>query len=103
MIITLSLILQTVCSTMKTLVTFLLLNFVVINATAQNLAWAKGMGAAGDDVGYSITTDAAGNVYTTGHFEGTVDFDPGAGTFNLVAAGKKDIFISKLDAAGNFQ
>jgi hypothetical protein len=88
---------------MKTFAAFLILNFVCLNISAQNLVWARSIGAAGDDVGNSISTDAAGNVFTTGHFEGLVDFDPGAGTYTLPCAGKKDIFISELDAAGNFQ
>ena len=67
-----------------------------------NFVWAKAMdGTSITGRNQSITTDAAGNVYTTGWFDGTVDFDLGAGTFNLTAAGK-DIFISKLDASGNF-
>jgi hypothetical protein len=45
--------------------------------------------------------DSAGNVYTTGYFQGTVDFDPGAGTVNLSSAGSDDIFVQKLDASGN--
>ncbi|MCH2425614.1 MAG: SBBP repeat-containing protein, partial [Acidimicrobiales bacterium] len=32
----------------------------------------------------SIAVDGNGNVYTTGEFNGTVDFDPGAGVTNLV-------------------
>ena len=67
-----------------------------------NFTWAKPMGGAGYDVGKSITTDASGNVYITGYFSDTVDFDPGAGTFNLSSAGSQDIFVLKLDAAGNF-
>jgi hypothetical protein len=43
-----------------------------------------------------------GNVYTTGAFDGTVDFDPGTGVKNLSAMGESDIFIQKLDAQGNF-
>ncbi len=67
-----------------------------------NFVWAKAMGGAYDDVGYSIAFDGSGNVYTTGCFGGTVDFDPGAGVFNLTSSGLCDIFVSKLDASGNF-
>jgi len=69
--------------------------------TAGNLLWVKQMGGTSRDEGYSITTDAGGNVYTTGYFEGTADFDPGAGTTNLTSAGYQDIFIQKLDSSGN--
>ena len=74
-----------------------------VNAQAPDWLWAKAMGGAGQDYGFSITTDASGNVYTTGTFIGTVDFDPdSSGTFNLTSAGAEDIFISKSDGSGNF-
>lgn len=84
-----------------TLVFFSALN---LNTKAQNfdLAWAKGIGGSGTDQTTAITLDAAGNLYTTGTFSGTVDFNPGAGTYNLTSAGSGDIFICKLDALGNF-
>ncbi|NOU47082.1 MAG: T9SS type A sorting domain-containing protein [Bacteroidales bacterium] len=69
---------------------------------AGNFVWAKQMGGSNINAGNSITVDATGNVYTTGFFWGTGDFDPGSGTFNLIAYGDKDIFVSKLDAGGNF-
>src|SRR5262245_51517325 len=56
--------------------------------------WAKAMGGANYEEGLSIAVDASGNIYTTGAFQGTVDFDPGAGVFNLTSAGGYDIFIS---------
>ena len=64
-----------------------------------NFVWAKRMGGANNDQGYSIALDDSGNVYTTGFFQGTADFDPGFGIFNLSGGG---MFISKLDSAGNF-
>ena len=69
-----------------------------------NFVWAKQMGGIAYDKCYSIAIDTAGSgaLYTTGVFEGTADFDPGAGTLNLTPAGQYDIFISKLDSSGNF-
>ena len=67
-----------------------------------NFVWAKQMGETGNDQGLSITVDASGNIYTTGIFRNTVDFDPGAGVYNLTAVVSNDVFISKLDANGNF-
>ncbi len=68
-----------------------------------NFVWARAMGGPySGDVGYGIAIDASGNVYTTGGFSDTVDFDPGAGTFNLTSAGVEDIFISKLNSSGSF-
>src|SRR5688572_1178487 len=72
-------------------------------ASAQNLQWARGMGGTGVDFGQGIAVDNAGNVYSTGLFANTPDFDPGAGVFNLTSAGSWDIFILKLDSAGIFQ
>ncbi len=70
--------------------------------TAGKFVWAKAMGGSSDDYGISIAVDASGNVYTTGYFTNTTDFDPGADTFSVVSAGSRDIFISKLDSAGKF-
>jgi len=67
-----------------------------------NFLWAKQIGGLGGDLGYSITVDASGHVYTTGYFKGAVDFNPGASVYNLTSNGYQDIFIQKLDANGDF-
>ena len=67
-----------------------------------NFNWAKQVGGPYDEIGYSIDVDASGNVYTAGMFMGTVDFDPGPGIYNLISVGGMEIFVSKLDASGNF-
>src|SRR5688500_5295970 len=80
--------------------------FILKLNSAGNFVWAKAMGSArGFDDGYYLTVDPAGNgdLYITGSFMGTVDFDPGSGTFNLTSAGGYDIFVSKLNGAGNFE
>ena len=69
--------------------------------SAGNLVWAKSFGGTSADIGRSIKVDSSGNVYTTGSFNGTVDFDPGAGSTNLASAGSTDVFVSKLDSAGD--
>ena len=70
--------------------------------SAGNFIWAKNMGGIDQDYGNSIALDASDNIYTAGHFQGVADFDPNAGTANLTSAGGYDIFISKLDSAGNY-
>ncbi|MCC7302139.1 MAG: SBBP repeat-containing protein [Bacteroidia bacterium] len=67
-----------------------------------NFIWAKSAGNTGTDLGTAIALDTYGNVYATGKFTGTVDFDPGTGVYNLAASGLEDIFVLKLDASGNF-
>ncbi|CAA6825340.1 MAG: Unknown protein, partial [uncultured Aureispira sp.] len=69
---------------------------------AGNFLWAKSMGGSGNDFGRGIDLDAAGNVYITGFFSGTIDFDPSPRLSNLTSMGSEDIFIQKLDFNGNF-
>ena len=76
--------------------------FVQKMDTSGNLIWVKSMGGTGPDGGGTINADADDNLYVTGSFAGTVDFDPGAGVFNLTATGPADIFIQKLDSLGDF-
>ncbi|MEI7726012.1 MAG: SBBP repeat-containing protein, partial [Bacteroidota bacterium] len=69
---------------------------------AQDFQWAKTMGSGSIDAALSVKTDPAGNVYSTGVFSDSADFDPGPGVFKLTSAGAEDVFISRLDASGNF-
>ena len=67
-----------------------------------NFVWAKRFGGPSSQVSFSIAVDDSGNVYTTGYFQGTADFDPGSGTSNLTSVGSEDVFVSKLNSVGNF-
>lgn len=84
------------------LITAVIFIFFSAKANAQTFVWAKTLGGTNSDYSASIAVDAAGNIYTTGYFSGTSDFNPGAATTNLTATGQSDIYISKLDASGNF-
>ena len=54
-------------------------------------------------IGYGLIVDPInGDIYTTGSFYGDVDFDPGVGNFTLISNNSSDVFVSKLDSAGNF-
>ncbi len=73
--------------------------------SSGSFVWAKSFGGNDYADGYSITTDGSGNVYTTGYFAGTVDFNPdtaAAATYNLTSRGNGDAFISKLNSSGGF-
>ncbi len=58
----------------------------------------------GQCISFSMTLDNEGNMYTTGFFSDTLDFDPGASEYNLTTFGKlsqRNVFITKLDTNGD--
>lgn len=87
---------------------FLLLALLFIcfkmNAQTPTFEWATMTGNNQNLYVYDNATDSAGNVYLTGEYSGTVDFDPGTGTQMQTATstGGRDIFVLKLDSTGVF-
>lgn len=82
--------------------------FVVKFDSKGNLIWAKNMGVfdpmtPGGSWGIGVAVNSSGDVYTVGGFAGTVDFNPGAGVFNLMSVDDTtDVFVSRLDKNGTF-
>ena len=77
--------------------------FVAKVDTKGNFIWAKGFGGTSlftTDYPNSIAIDTDGNIYVTGMFDYKADF--GSITVNA-HNGSTDIYIAKLDKAGNFQ
>ncbi len=65
--------------------------------------WVKGMGAGGNDQGWSVAVDGNGNAYVTGFFsEQGAFFDFYNNIGALTSAGRSDVFLAKYDPAGNF-
>jgi gliding motility-associated-like protein len=62
--------------------------------------WAKRFGAGGSDISWSLGF-TNNNVYITGSYQGTINFDP-AGTDNLTSNGANDFYITKFDMNGNY-
>jgi hypothetical protein len=59
---------------------------------------AVSFGGSGLDQGVDVAVGPDGDLYVLGHFTDTVDFGTGEA---LVSAGLEDVFLLKLDAAGN--
>jgi hypothetical protein len=70
--------------------------------SAGALVWANALESNNATTVNGLAVDAAGNIYATGGFAGTTDFNPGSGTYSLTSAGQDDVFVMKLDSAGNF-
>jgi hypothetical protein len=91
----------------KKLYTIIIALALNISAFAQTptLHWAKGFGGVLNEEGIDIVADNLGNVYTTGLFTGTVDFDPGVNSYSITnpfGPNSHGAFIQKLDPLGNF-
>lgn len=68
-----------------------------------NYAWAVVFGASLDDAAFDVATDAAGNVYCTGEFRGTVNFNPNGTAFSLTAFSGFNAFIAKYTSGGQLE
>lgn len=72
---------------------------------AGNFQYAKVIG--GQTSGafcYQIAPDANNNIYITGYFSGTIDFNPDPNVVaNLNDSGQRDLFLGKYDENGNFK
>jgi hypothetical protein len=79
-------------------------NAFILKLTGQgDFMWVKQFGAPGVARILGLEVDNNGNVFSTGHFFFTVDFDPGPGSYPLTGnASFRCCFISKLDPNGNF-
>lgn len=62
--------------------------------------WAKAIGGPGYKTGANLEIDPAGNIYLSGQFKNTIDFDPGPGTHYLTSNGELDAYIAKFNASG---
>lgn len=64
------------------------------------------IGGSGTDTAEHVATDDVGNIYVSGHFNGTVDFDPSAAGEAFLTVDPSDaetsVYTAKFDAAGNF-
>lgn len=80
--------------------------FIMKEDPSGNLIWVKQVKGLSSGVsgctGSGIDIDRSGNVFITGSFRDSFDFDPGPAAVKLFSYGGYHSFILKLDASGNF-
>jgi len=77
--------------------------FIAAYGTDGTYTWVKAFGGTHNTYGAALADDDDNNIYLTGTFYGTTDFDPSSATFELTALGDWDIFTAKYDVDGNFK
>ncbi len=69
---------------------------------AGDFDFATSFGTTATMFSSDVATDSSGNMYVAGHFEGTVDFDPGQGETFVRSATGGSRFIAKFNENGTF-
>lgn len=79
--------------------------FLAKYSPAGAFQWAFNLGLGNaDNTIFDLKTDAAGNVYATGFYQGTaIDFDPSPATAPLSSNGAYEMFVAKYNTAGQYQ
>lgn len=77
-----------------------------IEVVAQNTTWVlpfKPNATSNNVVVNDVEVDASNNIYVTGAFKGTVNFNYNGTASNLTSAGGYDIFVAKYNTSGALQ
>ncbi|MCF8372446.1 MAG: SBBP repeat-containing protein [Bacteroidales bacterium] len=75
----------------------------VIHSQELTFEWAFGCGSSGITKSFSMAIDELENVYITGRFTDTVDFDPGMTNFSLIGTNYGSPFIASYDKHKNLR
>ncbi|WP_158561167.1 SBBP repeat-containing protein [Emticicia sp. C21] len=72
--------------------------FIAKYSSIGTLEWVRKAGGVNEDIGVDLVTDASGNVYVTGNYEGGSIF----GSKIVSGFGDSDVFIVKYSAEGDY-
>lgn len=70
------------------------------SAATGQLVFVNAIGSTENDYGAGLALDANSNIYVTGAFQGTADFDPSGGSNEQLAWGDYDMFLAKYNGSG---
>jgi len=76
--------------------------FVMKLSTDGDYLWTKQFGGLNEELGKNIAVDINDNIYISGDFVETADFDPGPGEDYHTSNGLRDVFVMKLTSDGNY-
>ncbi len=71
--------------------------FIYQQDASGNFISAHAIGAGGFDTPEAIIINDASEIFLTGSFSRSVDFDPSSGSTNLISNGSRDIFVAKYN------
>lgn len=75
--------------------------FVLKLNNQGDFQFVKTFGNISEDYAKAVTTDSQNNIYFTGHFTGTVDFDASTNITNLSSGPKGAVFVYKMNDSGD--
>jgi hypothetical protein len=81
----------------------LLFSIIFFNSYAQSpsLSWLNSQNFPAEGI-VEIVEDLNGDIFISGRFSDSVDFDPGVAVFPLIATGQESAYIAKFDGNGEF-
>lgn len=77
--------------------------FVAKYSSTGSYQWAKNFSGPGSEVTFGLAIDNNNDVYCSGYFTGTVDFDASSVSTALqTALGMEEVFLTKYSSSGNY-